>query len=278
MSILSRLCTLCAAVLLFPSIANAQILYLSDTPNLCCPAAQYESNHYYIYAHSPENGDFFQASFRIDTDAFNASEIEFIIPMPGVAILSGDIFSGITLEWPPQVLDHQPVLEIKIIDSAPSFGEVWVTDATMYQLGGESVPLEPKLSILASTCHCNGCLWHIIPPDTVEAAIGKVTSISVLIGAECDGALAAVIDVTDTQGWVDSWSPTGLYLPNICGECFIDMEPVDIVVLVPEGTPVGTISEVLVSDTATFLVRAVKSVPVEEKTWGQIKAIFDRRE
>jgi hypothetical protein len=273
-----RLGAVILALLATASIASGQQLYLSDTPNSCCPVGVTSPNHYRVYAHSAGGENFSTAEFRIETGAFDAEDIEFVNPMPGVVVVSGDIFSGITVTWPSQVPDHLPLIEIKILDSAQPFGEVWVTDATMYGSGGGGVPLDPKLSIIADTCHCNGCLWHIDPPDTADVVVGAVTAVQCLLGAECDGYVAAPFEVTDSQGWVDSWTPTALYLPDQCGECIIGMRPVQVLVLVPEGTPVGAISEVEVADRPPFPVRAVKPVPVTESTFGRVKAMYGDRE
>jgi hypothetical protein len=103
--------------------------------------------------------------------------------------------------------------------------------------------------------------------------VGGVTTIPILLGAGCDGALAAVFDITDTEGWVDSYDPNGLIYPGSCAACFFDKRPVEITVSIPDGTPPGMLSEVLVADTDTFIIRAVEKVPVEDMTWGHMKAI-----
>jgi hypothetical protein len=61
MSALTRFCLACM-VLFAASSAVARHLYLSDTPGLCAPAAASTPDHYYIFAHSPDNSDFRQAS------------------------------------------------------------------------------------------------------------------------------------------------------------------------------------------------------------------------
>ena len=92
-----RLCAVCVIVLAVSS-ASAQHLYLSDTPNLCgaVGSGQTPPYQFYIYAHSPDDANFGQASFRLDTYAFNPSDVELVNPVPGGAIVSGDIFSGKT--------------------------------------------------------------------------------------------------------------------------------------------------------------------------------------
>ena len=279
MSALTRLCAACVLVMLAASSASAQHLYLSDTPNLCAAIGAMTPYHFYLYAHSPDDPDYWQASFRLDTSAFSASDVEFVNPVPGGAILSGDIFSGITVQWPPQTLEHLPVLEIKLFDAAQPFGgEVWTTDATMYRLSEEAVPIEDKLSIISSDFHCSYCLFQVDAPDTADVVVGSVTTVSILLAAGCDDALGAPFEVSDTEGWVDSWDPTGLIYPDYCGECFWNMRPVVIDVIVPAGTPAGSLSEVLVADTESFVARAVTPVPVERKTWGQIKAMHADKE
>jgi hypothetical protein len=273
MSFLVRLCAACALVVLIAFGAGAQHLYLSDTPNLCAAVGSAPPYYFYIYAHSPDDSDFWQASFRIDTSAFDASDVEFVNPVAGGAILSGDIFSGITVQWTPQTLEHSPVLEIKLFDTNITGGEVWVTDATMYRLGGAAVPIEDKLSIISSDFHCSYCFFQVDAPDIVDVVVGSATTVRIFLGAGCDGALAAVFDVIDTEGWVDAWDPTGLLYPDWCGECFWGMRPVDIGVVVPPDTPPGTLSEVTVANTGTFLARAIAPVAVENTTWGRIKAM-----
>jgi hypothetical protein len=107
----------------------------------------------------------------------------------------------------------------------------------------------------------------------VDVAVDNVTTVRVMLAAGCDGAMAAVFDVTDTEEWVDTWDPTGLIHPDYCGACFWEYRPVDIDLVVPVGTPAGTLSEVLVADTDSFIARAVMPVPVKKTTWGRIKAM-----
>lgn len=269
-----RLCTAYVLVVLAAPNVSAQHLYLSDTPNLCAAVGSIPPYHFYIYAHSPDDADFSQASFRLNTSAFNASDVEFVNPVPGGAILSGDIFSGITVQWTPQTLEHLPVLEITLFDTAvPQGGEVLVTDATMYRPGGAAVPIEDKMSIISSDFHCSFCIFQVDAPDTADVVVGEVTTVRIFLAAGCDGAVAAVFDVTDTEAWVDAWNPTGLLYPDYCGACFWEFKPVDIDVVVPAGTSAGTLSEVLVANTGTFMARAVAPVPVQHTTWGRIKAM-----
>jgi hypothetical protein len=267
-----RFCIACTVVFIASS-AGAQHLYLSDAPNLCALVGTTTPDRFYIYAHSPGDANFEQASFRLNTMAFDASQVESVNPMIGGAILSGDIFSGITVQWIPHELEHWPILEINLIGPAFPGGEVWVTDAEMIPFSGPPVPVEDKRSIICDDFHCSICFYQVDVPDTANAIVGGVTTIPILLGAGCDGALAAVFDVTDSEGWVDSYDPTGLIYPGYCGACFYDKKPVDITVSIPAGTPAGTLSEVLVADTGTFIIRAIEKVPVEDMTWGRMKAI-----
>ena len=265
----------CLLLALVASSASGQHLYFSDAPNRCAAIGSdpLPDLYFYVYAHSPDDENFWQASFRLDTSAFNASDVEFVNPVAGGAILSGDLFSGITVQWPPQALEHSPLLEIKLFDTAIQGGEVWVRDATMLPFSGPPVPIEDKLSIISSDFHCSYCLFRVDAADTADVIVGSLTTVRVFLAAGCDGAMAAVFDVIDSQGWVAAWNPTGLYLPDWCGACFWEFRPVDIDVVVPVGTPVGTVSEVLVANTDTFIARAVAAVSVEEKSWGAIKAM-----
>lgn len=278
MPALKHLLTACTLVVLAASGASAQHLYFSDTPNLCAAVGSTTPYQFYVYAHSPDDSDYSQASLRLSTSAFDASDVEYVNGVPGGTIISGDIFSGITVQWTPETLDHLPVLEIKLLDTATPWGDVWVTDATMYRSGGAAVPIEDKLSILSSDYHCAYCLFQVDAPDTADVVVGGVTTVRIYMAAGCDGAVGAPFDMTDTEGWVDAWDPTGLLYPNYCGECFWDFRPVDIDVAVPPGTPAGTLSEVLVADTDTFLARAVSPVTVKETTWGRIKVMHSDKE
>jgi hypothetical protein len=273
-TLLLRLCAASLLVLLAASPAGAQHLYLSDTPNICAAVGSSAPYDFYIYAHSPDDANFYQASFRLNTSAFDASDIEFVNPMPGGSILSGDLFSGITVQWIPETLEHLPILEIKLFDTATPGGEVWVTDATMYRGGGAAVPVEDKLSIISTTFDCDGCAFEVDGPDTADVVVGGTTTVRVFLAAGCPGVVAAPFDVTDSEAWVSAWDPTALWAPDPCDECFWDFYPVDIEVAVPPGTPVGSLSDALVAGTGTFVLRATLPVPVENTTWGRIKEMY----
>ena len=88
----------------------------------------------------------------------------------------------------------------------------------------------------------------------------------------------APISVTDTEGWVESWTPTYAFSSVTCGPCFLPRYPGNIDVAVPSGVPGGTTSTVTISglnSSETIILEAEDTVPASATTWGRIKALYD---
>lgn len=83
--------------------------------------------------------------------------------------------------------------------------------------------------------------------------------------------------VTDTQGWVVSWTPDVAGDVATCGMCFVPSYWGTIEVAVPAGVTPGTTSTMTIealNNSETMLLVADDTVPVELTTWGAVKALY----
>jgi hypothetical protein len=222
------------------------------------------------------------AHFRLEADYPCCDSIQSVIPCPGVVIESGNIRDGMTISFPAFLSGHFKALALVIRRDAqdppftmPDHGfcvrNAWLerpTAETIAVLDYCTQPLYPD-------CYWRSLLWY--HPDTVDVYIGSQTDVRIQWEQNGPGYPGPVVEVADEKGWLSS---TTLYLWDTgCLTCPWHIQMEHIYVVVPQGTPEGTLSTLTLPLSyapllETFVLRAVPPIAVEQTSWGAIKKIF----
>lgn len=280
---------LCAVlvVVLLSAPASSQHLYFSSAPNACYPGIPVPGD-YQVYVHSPDDGTFVGAAFTLELNAFAWTDLVSYVPAAGVTVVSLGMAPGsgtfpltavIELSWSPRPLEHEPVFTFTFGGSS-GYGPSNIYDAGLVRPGGGSEPATGVTTEFINVDCFDACLSIDVPP-VIDVPVGSPTttvfswlvSFWTLIGGD--------LVLSDDLGWLQSWSPSGVWGGNNCGDCFFDWEQGDFTVLAPAGTAPGTESTLTFTPPPGFCgeqtvtLRADAPVPTEPSTWGKIKALFD---
>jgi hypothetical protein len=257
---------------------RAEECYLFCQSHMDCP--QPDTMFVFIYANDPLGVT--HAHFRLEADYPCCDSIRAVIPCPGVVIESGDIEQGMTIAFPLFVAGHFKALALAIRHDAqdPPFTMsdhgFWIRDAWLERPNAQTITvLDYRTLPLYPDCYWTSRLWY--HPDTVDVYIGSQTDVRIQWEQNGPGYPGPVVEVADEKGWLSS---TKLYLRDTgCLTCPWHIQTEHIYVIVPEGTPVGTLSTLALPRTfgpllETLVLRAVPPIAVEQTPWGAIKKIF----
>jgi len=264
-----------------PSL-SAQSLYFSNEPNAC--AMESSTTIYHIYAYSPDDADFAGASFSLVLDFYAPGDLVSVTPVPGVTIEGMDVSAypmTFSLSWTPDALGHRPLVALQYAFVPLTGGLAKVNDIVMRRPGGSEVVGIGKWSITGSA-NCS-CSFHWELPAVVQVAVGQTTVLPFRWAGYCFSNFGGPLTVSDERGWVQAWTPPAVEAGNSCTWCYLDWYDGTVTVNVPEETPAGTESQVMLyaipGFTGTFRVRAAAAPnPVEATTWGAVKALYEREE
>lgn len=280
-------------ILALAAPASAQWVYMNEYPGSCIISQLFFPipgvAPKYIYVYAPGRPDVAGATFRIQSDVMGPEDVVSMTPAPGVTIVGGDLFGGITLSWSPHELLHEAVLALDLIDNPPHQpsgmygGQVWTDDVTLATAGGD-IPCEPSYT---STDINIDCFWFYpfaYPPDTVDVAVGAASHYEFLAGASGQGG--ASLTVEDAPGWVTGWDPSGVW--GSCPVCDWDYAHVVVDVFVPEGTPPDTFHPVVTRLAwwdgqdrewhRTTVLRTIVPVATEPSSLGKLKTLYRKPE
>ena len=269
--------------------AGAQWIYLTSQPGTCAvpfDASLFEGS-WQVVAHAPDLGSATGAVFRLESLAFGTEDSVIVVPAPGVTA-TGNLIEGMILNFTSRPLFHSALLELSFVDRPPYQPPVWQCLATTRETrllrgDGSWLDLEDVCTELVD-CHGNPGTFLFDRPDSADVIINRTTSVKFRGIGLIEGWGPAAIDITaeDELGWVVSVTPNGMW--GYCETCPWSWETFDLQVAVPLGTSDGSTSKVTLWEQGTlklteFVLVATEPVPVEDATWGRIKARFsgDRR-
>lgn len=265
-----------------PAWSVGPYVYLAQTENYC---AELSGNIYYLYVYSPDDADFSGVSFDLDiSGTVSATPFISVDAGSGVILQAVDTSSlpyHIELGWTPRALMHEVVATLlfpapPVWDQGPK-----TTNVVFTRPGGETVTAQDFQTYPGYPGGCHNCFLCFQIEERILVPAGRTTTIPFEWVFMCYSPGGLNILVSDTQGWVTSWNPTGGTGSGYCHACFVEFSPGTIEVAVPLGTPTGVTSSLrlegnlngyLCPGTATLEV--TESVPVEQTTWSAIKALY----
>jgi hypothetical protein len=284
----TRICAV--GVFLVASFSSApalgQYVYLGDFANDCMmqfpspTPLPYNTKH--IYVNCPSITDAVAVSFRLGSELIGPEDVVSAVPVPGVAIASGDLFGGITLSLSGAALDNLEVMSVELADNPPhqhleTWGYEYIHDPRIVRASGDTVSLDEAWAFFC----CVDCFeLHIVwgCPDTVDVNIGADAEVRFRTVVTAVGMWGCSIEVTDERGWVTGCSPPYIWGDG-CGLCAWNSGFNTIAVSVPLGTEEYGLSKVTIrapaaADSTSFFIRAIPPIGVGESSWGGIKKLF----
>jgi hypothetical protein len=272
------------------SPALGQYIYLGDYANDCMMQplhpAPYPPSIKHIYVDCPGVTDAVAVSFRLGSELIGPEDVVSATPAPGVAIESGDLFSGITLSLPGSALRDLEVLSLELVDTPPhqqSWDYEVIHSPKIIRASGDTLCLDEAWAFFC----CSDCFeLHVIfgCPDTVDVHIGADSLVRFRTVVTAAGMWGCSIEVTDDRGWVTGYTPSSIW-GDECGFCAWDSGFNTIAVSVPGGAEAYELSTVTIrplsaaaaADSAKFCVRAIPPVGVRDSSWGVLKKLFKNR-
>jgi hypothetical protein len=253
-------------------------VYLSDGPNHCITI---EGSEFWIFIHSPDDGDFTGISLDLDLSGLSITP-PVVYPGTDVILHSFDVSSmpyHFLATWTSRPLEHEPIIRLSF-DTDPGLTgfQTPLNVVLIRGIGGTEEGI--GLSSFAGCCvDCFPCHHGLYIDDHFLVEIGASTMIPFEWDWNCFNYGGGDITVTDTGGWVVSWTPTYAFDWTMCGPCFMPRFAGSIDVMVPDDIAVGTTSTLTLeglNNSIIITLEAEDAVATEKTTWGRIKAIYDR--
>ena len=194
--------------------------------------------------------------------------------------------AGITLSWPSDtVLNHLPVLSFNVEQNPPrpaqNASSAFIREAELFRRD-QIIPLDDTYVWADITINCNDAFIFFPNPDTVTVVRGRKSELRMTYGVGADGYGSAEVMISDDFGWVQSFSPNVIEGRG-CVICEWDWHDFVICVDVPadaglRDTNVFRLEGVNApfNVNRTFYVRVVDPVPIQLRTFGGIKALYNR--
>ncbi len=185
-------------------------IYLAQTENYC---AGLSGNIYYLYVYSPDDADFSGVSFDLDiSGTVSATPFISVDAGSGVILQAVDTSSlpyHIELGWTPRTLMHE--LVATLLFSAPPVWDLGpkTVNVIFIRPGGETVAALDFQTYPGYPGGCNNCYLCFRIENRIPLQAGQATTIPFEWVFRCYSPGGLNIVVTDTQGWVTSWNPTG---------------------------------------------------------------------
>jgi len=250
--------------------------------------APYPPNIKHIYVDCPWITDAVAVSFRLGSELIGPEDVVSATPTLGVAIDSGDLFSGITLSLAGSALNDFEVLSLELADNSPhqhlsGGGTEFIHSPKIIRASGDTVSLDEAWAFFC----CADCFeLHVVwgCPDTADADIGADSEVRFRTVVTAAGLWGCSIEVTDDRGWVIGCTPSSIW-GDACGFCAWNSGFNTITISVPAGAEKYELSKVTIrplgaavaADSASFYIRAIPPVGVRESSWGAIKKRFKSR-
>jgi hypothetical protein len=261
-------------------------LYFSNEPGWCnIPDWQYEGS-YSIFVHTGDLTGVTGGRFRLESDLYGPEDLVSFAPASGVTVVEGDPFTGMTLSWTPETLEHRELLTLTLADNLPHQTPedpysycVWTRECVLFRAGAEDVALVDVCTAVAIV-DCFDPIVQWIHPDTVDVVIDGTTVVEIRWIVGGGGFVGTYLDLSDTEGWTTSFVPHSVW-GGYCPGCPWQWETTRITVDVPKGTEDHATSLLTIMpedfpSPTSFWLRAVEEVGVEKTTFGGIKARYYR--
>jgi hypothetical protein len=255
----------------------AEYVYLAETPGECF--LEYTPAQYSICIHSGAYSDVTGVSFRLECERFGPAQVSSLTAAPGVTIVGGSLFGGITLAFDaPRALAHDAVLTVTV-SSQEVYGAAWTKDVVL-QRGAVPVALA-DFRTEGWPFDCIGTFAHWDLPDTVSVPVDRDDAFLFrTVVSTASYPPNATVTIDDPAGWVIADFNDDVLAK--CGYCPWDWTTVTVPTHVPSGVADGTLNEITVVmssfgapvDERTVVLRAVKPVAAETKTIGGVKALY----
>jgi len=253
-------------------------LYFAEQPNQCfLPDGVL---YYRVYVDAPGGSDITGVSFDLDLHGTTLFPVV-VGPVGSVSIAALDVSTTpyhIEAYWPSQPLVHEPILFVQFF-SDPLLNGVQTPRNVEFFRGGAPEPGKGVWSFAGCCVDCLTCGHAFYGPGLAEVPVESSSVYDFQWGWFCWAAGGDYLTVTDTEGWVTSWSPTTAVDAATCGMCVIPRHPGVVDIYVPEGVAVGTTSTMTIAGASgsnmTVTLEAVEPVATRNTTWGALKALFE---
>jgi hypothetical protein len=272
------------AVAVCASPAIGQYIYLGDNANNCMMSPLfYQPNTKHIYVACPSITDAVAVSFRLGSELIGPEDVVSAAPAAGVAVESGDLFSGITLSLSGAALNNLEVMSLELVDNPPyQYPGSWdyerIHAPKVIRASGDTISLEESWAFFCCVdCFDLYIVWGF--PDTVDVNIGADSLVRARTVVTAAGYWGCNIEVTDDRGWVTGYDPSYIWGDD-CGFCAWDSGFNTIAITVPAGAEEYGLSKVTIkllngpAQSGSFYIRAIPPVGVGESSWGAIKKLF----
>jgi hypothetical protein len=272
------------AVAVCASPAIGQYIYLGDNANYCMMSPLfYQPNTKHIYVACPSITDAVAVSFRLGSELIGPEDVVSAAPAAGVAVESGDLFSGITLSLSGAALNNLEVMSLELVDNPPyQYPGSWdyerIHAPKVIRASGDTISLEESWAFFCCVdCFDLYIVWGF--PDTVDVNIGADSLVRARTVVTAAGYWGCNIEVTDDRGWVTGYDPSYIWGDD-CGFCAWDSGFNTIAITVPAGAEEYGLSKVTIkllngpAQSGSFYIRAIPPVGVGESSWGAIKKLF----
>jgi hypothetical protein len=274
------------AAAVFASPARGQYIYLGDNADNCMMAPlYYQPNTKHIYVDCPLITDAVAVSFRLGSELIGPEDVVSAAPAPGVAVESGDLFSGITLSLSGAALNDLEVMSLELADNPPyQYPGSWdyerIHSPKVVRASGDTISLEESWAFFCCVdCFDLYVVWGF--PDTVDVNIGADSLVRARTVVTAAGYWGCNIEVTDERGWVTGYDPSYIWGDD-CGFCAWDSGFNSIAITVPAGAEEYGLSKVSIkllnagaaAQSGSFYIRAIPPIGVGQSSWGAIKKLF----
>jgi hypothetical protein len=273
---------LSAGTVTAPPAANSATtmptVYFSDSPDLCLAIS---GSEYWIFVHSPEDDNFNRITFDLETAGIWAIP-PIVISEPGVIVGTANVSTStwrFDLLWSWRVLDRTPIIKLLFVEEPQWMGTQMPTNVVFERSGGDTVRGHGLRTSGGCCADCFPCSVQLYAEDPAFVVVNRATEIPFEWSWFCYALNGGPLTVSDTEGWVSSWTPAQWISDITCGQCFLERHPGMIVVDVPADVTAGATSQLTIAATMwgsrTITLEAVEPVPVQTSTWGAVKALFD---
>jgi hypothetical protein len=266
-----------AAENLAATIPMEPTVYLAHGANACMGISGLE---YWIFLHSPADDDFIRINLDLDLQGLSITT-PVVIPEAGVTQLSYDVSAlpyHFDVVWMQQTLDHVPLIKLQFL-SDPNLGGLQTPVNVVLERVSGGTEAGLAMESFAGCCwDCLDCFHSFYMENHFKIPVGASAVIPFEWDWFCHSAGGAYFEAVDTEGWVVSWEPDHGFSWETCGLCYQTRYPGSISVAIPTGVAIGTISTVTLTGAdaeAVFIIEALEPVPVENTSWGRIKALYN---
>lgn len=251
-------------------------VYFSTAPNYCYTI---EGLEYWIFIHSPDDGDFVGVSLDLDLQGSNVLPA-LITPESGVTLDNVDVSSPlfhVEASWTTRPLINEPIAKVLFFSDPGLFGTQLPVNV-IFERDGGATEAGVGVSSWAGCCvDCFPCGLGLSAASEAVVPVGGSATLPFEWWWNCWSAGSSPVTVSDTEGWVVSWTPDVAGDVATCGMCFVPSYWGSIEIAVPEGVTPGTTSTLTITamdNSETMLLVADDTVPTEQTTWGKVKALY----